>query len=103
MSDHSEYPVMTVCGSMRYYKDMLKVAEYWTGEGWIVLMPFVADYVDNQPTDERKEMLDDMHKAKMAMSEMITVVGPHRGESTKREIAWAEEHGLIIREVNFSA
>ena len=45
-----------------------------------------------------KEMLDDMHLRKIDMADEIFVinVGGYIGESTKREIAYAEEKGKKV-------
>jgi hypothetical protein len=92
----SEYPVVTICGSMRYYQQMVKAAEHLTGNGYIVLMPFVAAYSHGEPSDARKKMLDDMHKKKIDMSETIMIIGTHRGESTVSEIQYAVSLGKAI-------
>lgn len=88
--DMSEYPVVTICGSMRYYDKMLEVANKLTGDGNIVLMPHIAKYVGGVKSDDNKIMLDNMHKRKIDMSESIVVVGTHIGESTASEIAYAQ-------------
>ena len=92
-----EFPVITICGSMRYQGEMSEAAKVLTTNGYIVLMPFVADYVGSKDADERKEMLDRMHLAKIDMSVAIYVVGDHRGESTIREIQYAMDHEIEIR------
>lgn len=83
------YPVITICGSMRYYEEMLRQAERLTVLGWVVLMPF-----STEKETVTKEMLDDMHRQKIAMSQAIMVVGEHRGTSTLGEITYAESLGL---------
>lgn len=93
---HDEYPVACICGSMRYYDKMLRVAADLTRDGWIVLMPFITSYQYGQTSDETKVMLDDMHRAKIAMSDRVYVIGSHIGESTKGEIEYAEEHQVPI-------
>jgi hypothetical protein len=96
----TQYPVATICGSMRYYDKMLEHAARLTSQGWIVLMPFVTKYVGGQIADEQKKMLDDMHFTKISMSDGIFVIGTHIGESTSNEMAYAEEHGVAIYRVN---
>jgi len=93
----TQFPVVAICGSMRYFDDMLILAKTLTGQGFIVLMPFVADYIGGKPADEMKEMLDDMHFTKISMSQAIYVVGSHRGESTCQEIDYAKDHGIEVR------
>lgn len=93
---YSRYPVVTICGSMRYYAEMLTTAQRLTANGNIVLMPHVADYVNGAEEDEQKKMLDDMHFAKIDMSDKILVIGAHIEDSTRREIEHAEKTGKLI-------
>lgn len=85
-----EFKVITICGSMRYYDRMLKVAEYYTAAGSVVLMPFVAIAADS----DAKAMLDRMHRQKIDMADAIVVVvdaeAQYYGESTHGEIEYAE-------------
>lgn len=78
------YPVVTICGSMRYFEEMLLVANKWTGEGWIVLMPFVT-----KGGPENAAMLDEMHKRKIDMADRVIIYGDHIGESTQSEWEYA--------------
>lgn len=96
MNDSGKYPVITICGSMRYYKQMLDVAVQYSRDGFIVLMPFDTSYQDGAVSDDTKIMLDDMHFRKIDMSVGIVVVGSHRGESTTREIEYAKGQGKWI-------
>lgn len=89
------FGIATICGSMRYYEQMLILARELTGDGLIVLMPHVTSYV-GVASDETKQMLDRMHFAKIAMSNAVYVVGSHRGESTSREIEYAKNLSLSI-------
>ena len=82
--------VTTICGSMRFFGEMLEVAEEWTLRGEIVLMPFVT--VDSDECNDVKKMLDNLHLNKIAMSDNVLVVTNSKlytGESTKREIEFA--------------
>lgn len=96
-----EYPVITICGSMRYLDQMLEEANRLSERGFIVLMPFVA-YIKpgEQEGNPVKEMLDNMHFAKIDMSHGIYVVDVDNyiGESTTNEIKYAMGHG---KSVNF--
>lgn len=80
---------------MRYYARMLQVAAELTQEGYIVLAPFCVV----EESAEVKPMLDRMHFAKIDMSEAIYVVGSHIGESTQREIHFAEQKGKRVYHV----
>lgn len=95
------FKVTTICGSMRFYPQMLHLAERLTSEGEIVLMPFVT-YNGGVKVegDEFADMLDSMHKAKIDMSHGIYVVtGEHGyiGSSTRSEIDYATDHDKEIR------
>jgi hypothetical protein len=92
----SEFLVITLCGSMRYYDDMLKAAGELTRKRFIVIMPYVADYVGGKDSDEHKLMLDRMHREKIDLASAILVVGTHRGESTLGEIAYAKSQGKLV-------
>ena len=93
----SQFPVVTVCGSMRYFDKMIEVANKLTAGGKIVLMPFVHVIPpEQQAGNPVKEMLDKMHFVKIDMSESIVVVGMHIGESTTNEIAYATATGKSV-------
>lgn len=91
------WTVRTICGSMRYYKAMLAIADTETQRGAIILMPFVKHIPpaeqDNNPL---KQMLDEMHFTKIDMSDGIVVVGSHIGKSTTAEIEYAQKQGKEI-------
>jgi hypothetical protein len=91
-----EFRVITICGSMRYYDEMLIAAQTNTRLGYIVLMPFVADFIGGITANTTKIMLDKMHLAKIDMSQAVLIVGEHVGESTSKEIAYAQETGKEI-------
>ena len=84
--------IITVCGSMRFIKQMLEVATEFTSDGWIVLTPFVAK---DGITDIG---LDSMHLDKIELSQAIVVVSVdgYVGESTRRAISYAASRGLNI-------
>jgi len=101
----TEFDLITVCGSMRFYTTMLEVAEKLSVAGYIVLMPFVntkeGGYKDNGLV---KAELDKMHFAKIDLSRGIYVVNgttpddtAYTGSSTIREIAYAKRHGKYCR------
>lgn len=94
------FPVVTICGSMRFYAQMIEAAEQMTTGGMIVLMPFVT-YNDGIkiPGDTFAQMLDDMHKAKIDLSGEIVVCtnfSGYVGESTASEIEYARRKGKAV-------
>lgn len=54
--------------------------------------------MDEGTLSKTKEMLDDMHKRKIDMSDEIYVinVGGYIGDSTRSEIQYAEAHGKTV-------
>ncbi|WP_022747572.1 hypothetical protein [Lachnobacterium bovis] len=59
----------------------------------------VWDGMDERTLSKTKEMLDDMHKRKIDMSDEIFVinVGGYIGDNTRSEIDYAIEHGKKVR------
>lgn len=95
----NDFPVVTICGSMRFYSRMLFVAEGLSKRGCIVLMPFVAFSPGEQQSSSVKRMLDDMHFVKISMSDAVVIVtdeSGYYGESTRNELRHAEKTGKRI-------
>lgn len=93
------YPVVTLCGSTRFKDDFLRVQRELTMAGYVVLSVGVFGHADNvEYTCGAKELLDDIHKQKIAMADAIYVINRdgHIGESTASEIEWAQELGKEI-------
>lgn len=94
-----KYKIVTICGSMRYFQQMLTAAEVFTERGYIVLMPYVTTFTEG---GMRKKVLDEMHRAKIDLSETIVVVGEHKGESTRSEMEYATSQGKGVVILNSS-
>lgn len=96
-----KYPVITLCGSTRFKDTFLEVLKKLTLEGNIVLLPGVYAHAGDEEAWEpgRKEVLDDMHRRKIDMSDEIFVVnvGGYIGESTRGEIEYARRNGRAVR------
>lgn len=75
--------VVTICGSTRFKDEIIERARELTKEGYLVFMPHFFGH-DGDDVSDIKEMLDDIHKAKIEKSDMIYVVNPdgYVGEST---------------------
>lgn len=95
-----KYKVITLCGSTRFKDEFLKVQKELTLQGNIVISVGVFGHsddsevwksMDKETLIRTKEMLDDIHKRKIDMSDEIFVinVGGYIGESTKSEIEYA--------------
>lgn len=93
------WPTVTICGSMRFYHQMLTVAEELTLDGFIVLTPFVRKHefmeADVNHPGNVVEKLDAQHKRKIDLASGIVVVSDetgYYGDSTRSEIAYAQSH-----------
>ncbi len=95
-----KYEVVTLCGSTRFKEDFIKVQKELTLQGKIVISVGLFGHAgDNEVWDENtKEMLDDMHKRKIDMADSIFVINKNHyiGESTRSEIAYAENTGKPV-------
>ena len=105
---YRKYPVVTLCGSTRFKEEFIKVQKQLTLEGNIVISlglfghggdSEVWENMDEGTLTRTKEMLDDMHKRKIDLSDEIFVinVGGYIGESTRSEIDYARAHGKMVR------
>ncbi len=96
-----KYKVITLCGSTRFKDAFLEAQKRLTLEGNIVISVGLFGHSGDEEvwTEGNKEMLDDMHRAKIDMADEIYVinVGGYIGSSTKSEIAYAEAHGKKVR------
>ena len=94
-----EYKIITLCGSIKFKDEFMKVQEKLTLEGDIVLTPNFFNNIKKEDIDEKtQEMLDEMHKQKIDISDEIYVinVSGYIGESTKSEIEYAKSKGKKI-------
>lgn len=89
--------IITLCGSTRFKDVFHKVAAEYTLMGYIVLMPHC--YYENNARPDLKDVLVDVHRDMIEMSDEVLVVNPdgYIGESTKEEIKWAQSLGKVIK------
>ena len=94
------YKVITLCGSTRFKDEFYEVQKRLTLEGNIVISVGLFGHSgdDEVWTEGTKEMLDDMHKAKIDMADEIFVINvdDYIGTSTKSEIEYAKAHNKKI-------
>lgn len=94
------YKIVTLCGSTKFKKEFLEIQKKLTLLGYIVISvglfghsgdSEVWENMDEGTLTKTKSMLDDMHKRKIDLSDMIYVinVGGYIGESTRSEIEYA--------------
>ena len=94
------YKIVTLCGSTRFKEQFLEAQKRLTLEGSIVISVGLFGHSGDDDVWKHgvKEMLDDMHLRKIDLADEIFVinVGGYIGESTKREIAYAEKTGKTV-------
>lgn len=95
-----KFKVITLCGSTRFKTEFLDAQKRLTLEGNIVISVGLFGHSgdDEVWTEGTKEMLDNMHKRKIDMSDAIYVINPggYIGESTRSEIDYAKANGKEI-------
>ena len=102
-----KYKVITLCGSTRFKDEFLEVQKRLTLEGNIVISvglfghsgdKEVWENMDEGTMTATKEMLDDMHKRKIDMSDEVFIIDidGYIGASTQSEIEYAKHTGKII-------
>ena len=94
-----EYKIITLCGSIKFKDEFMRIQEKLTLDRNIVLTPNFFNNIKKEEIDlETKKILDEMHKQKIDISDEIYVinVGGYIGESTKSEIEYAKRKGKKI-------
>lgn len=94
-----EYKIITLCGSIKFKDEFMRIQEKLTLDRNIVLTPNFFNNIKKEEIDlETKKMLDEMHKQKIDISDEIYVinVGGYIGESIKSEIEYAKRKGKKI-------
>lgn len=89
--------IVCLCGSVRFRKEFFMVNLVESIEGNIVLMPgFGPEPITL--TDEHKATVDRIYFEKIDMCDYVIVidVNDYEGESTKREIEYAQQQGKTI-------
>ena len=92
-SKFKHHHIATICGSMKFYDEMIELAEFLTAKGFIVLVPF-KHIEGSYGADQCKLM---MHE-RIMMSDEIYVVNKdgYIGENTKENIEFAKSIGRHI-------
>lgn len=91
--------VVTLCGSTRFKTEYEETNKRLSLRGQIVLTCGLFAHADNlELSESQKELLDDLHKRKILLSDYIYVinVGGYVGQSTRSEIEFAERHGIPV-------
>lgn len=84
--------IITICGSYKFKKEMIYIAEKQTLQGNCVLMPNELTKRKEDYTEQEIVLIDQMHKEKIKISDAILVVNVDNyiGNSTKKEIKYAK-------------
>lgn len=84
--------IITICGSFKYQKEIMDVAEKLALKGNCVLTP-VYPVSNNERTENQLKLLKEEHFKKIELSDEIMVVNVNNyiGDSTKLEIDYANK------------
>lgn len=86
--------IITVCGNLRFYKEMMEITEKIELEGNCMLVPIYNPSKTSKDdfTEEEALMLDKMHKERIKLADAILVVNVNGyiGDSTRKEIEFAK-------------
>ena len=90
--------IITLCGSLKFKKEMMGIAEKMALKGNCILTPVYPVAENYTRTDEQLKMLKEAHFKKIELSDAILVVNinDYIGESTKLEIEYAKKIGKEI-------
>ena len=97
--------VITLCGSTRFEAEFAQVNQRLTLEGCVVIslamfsLPDLAGYDWTIDSSDLRGRLAGVHLQKIRMADGVYVVDPggYVGESTRREIAYAQSLGKPVR------
>ena len=90
--------IMTICGSLKFQKEMMEMAEKMALDGYCVLAPTYPVSNNLNITDNRLKYLKEAHFKRIELSDIILVmnVNNYIGESTSLEIEYATKLGKEI-------
>ena len=95
------FKVITLCGSTRFKEEFLEAQKRLTLEGNVVITVGLFGHSGDDVvwTEGVKDMLDRQHLAKIDLADEIFVINVdgYIGDSTRREIAYAEFKGKTIK------
>ncbi len=90
--------VITICGSMRYSKEMIKIAEELELKKGYAVIQCVYNIDGQRYEGVDASILDKIHRKKIDISDAIYVVNidGYIGNSTKNEIEYAKNNGKEV-------
>lgn len=85
--------IITLCGSLKFQKEMMIVAEKMALEGNCILTPVYPIIENYKRNDEQLKKLKEAHLKRIELSNAILVINKDNyiGESTKLEIEYAKK------------
>ena len=100
-----EAKVITLCGSTQFEAEFTEVSQRLTMDGCVVIslgmfsLPDLPDYDWIADSADLRGRLGGLHFQKIRMADEVYIVDPggYVGESTRREIAYAESLGKPVR------
>lgn len=94
----NEVKVITICGSMRYSKQMMKIAEDLELKDGYAVIQCVYNIDGKKYEGIDAQILDKIHRKKIDISDAIYVVNidGYIGNSTKKEIEYATKQGKKV-------
>ena len=90
--------IVTLCGSLKFQKEMMTVAEKMTLEGYCILTPVYSVSEKIDITKKQLINLKEAHFKRIELSDAILVVNINNyiGDSTNLEIDYAKKLGKKI-------
>lgn len=90
--------IITLCGSMKFQKEMMEIAQKLSLEGKCVLTPVYQVLKNNKITEEQLIKLKQAHFKRIELSDTILVINVNNyiGNSTDLEIEYAKELGKKV-------
>ena len=90
--------VVTLCGSVKFYDKMQEINEKLALENEYVVIGLTPRVTNRTFTEHDKELLGELHRAKIDLSDAIFVVNVdgYIGESTRVEIEYAKQKGKEV-------
>ena len=90
--------IITLCGSLKFKKEMMIIAEKMALEGNCILTPIYPTLKNIERTKEQLIKLKETHFRKIELSDAILVINVNNyiGESTNLEIDYAKKLGKEI-------
>lgn len=90
--------IITLCGSLKFQKEMMIVAEKMALEGDCILTPVYPTIENLKRSEEQLQKLKEEHFKRIELSDAILVINVNNyiGNSTSLEIQYAKELGKEI-------